>query len=250
MRRRIPLLMALLAVNASAIAQARVMMCSPATGEGSSLSTPLDGPANPATLDIAPPLPLETPSERKADARHSMAASTSALGDLGNGIAPATASAERWSDLTDTSRYLLIMGSADGFSAAGDNTPCFPGKDNSDLDADLKAAGFGDKDPAEVSAALAGLADDVSTCPTPGGRGYTTALLKSMAETDLATYLTGAVRAYAGIKGCEPLAQPEAARLATQDLADASGTEVPYEFLRPAFEKSCAMASDNSPPSA
>src|SRR3546814_8085665 len=70
----------------------------------------------------------------------------------------------KWGTLDDTARFLSIMGTADGFSAAGAGSPCFPGKDNSKLDLDLKAAGFDTKAPTELAAALAQLSSPASEC--------------------------------------------------------------------------------------
>src|SRR3546814_3709869 len=74
------------------------------------------------------------------------------------------------------------MGTADGFSAAGAGSPCFPGKDNSKLDLDLKAAGFDTKAPTELAAALAQLSSPASECAKIPQRGYSSDLLKEMPD--------------------------------------------------------------------
>src|SRR3546814_12487206 len=45
----------------------------------------------------------------------------------------------KWGTLDDTARFLYIMGTDDGFSAAGAGSPCFPGKDNSTLALELRS---------------------------------------------------------------------------------------------------------------
>src|SRR3546814_20654865 len=68
----------------------------------------------------------------------------------------------KWGTLDDTARFLSIMGTADGFSAAGAGSPCFPGKDNSKQDLDLKPAGFDTKKPPAQSPTLAPLSSPAS----------------------------------------------------------------------------------------
>src|SRR3546814_18524185 len=53
----------------------------------------------------------------------------------------------KWGTLDDTARFLSIMCTADGFSAAGDGSPCFPGHDNNQLDLDLQTAAFDTTEP-------------------------------------------------------------------------------------------------------
>lgn len=147
---------------------------------------------------------------------------------------------QKWGSLDDNSRYLLIMGTADGFAAAGDNAPCFPGKDNLGLDADLKAAGFGDKSHVGLADELSKLSAPSAQCAMNKKRGYDAGLLKSMPDTHLALYLTGAVRGYAKLKDCEASNHPYAAATATAALLTELESELPSDILSKAFAEGCA----------
>lgn len=146
---------------------------------------------------------------------------------------------ERWTDLSETERYLLIMGTADGFSAAGAGAPCFPGKDNTALDDQLQAAGFGSMDPTTLPGALADLSAAAEECNSAPQRGYDTSLLKSMPDEHLATYLTGAVQGYASIRACDISNHSYAAATATAAIFSTPSASAPASVLSEALAEGC-----------
>lgn len=153
--------------------------------------------------------------------------------------APSPNSSDRWSGLDDSSRYLLIMGSLDGFSAAGPGSPCFPGTDNQGIDGRLKAAGFGDKDPDGLPAELKKLSAPAEQCGGPGMRGYGNQLLKTMPDAHLATYLHGLVRAYASLRTCTPTNQQYAAAMVTAAVMTGADDAQPGTIVGPALVEGC-----------
>lgn len=155
-----------------------------------------------------------------------------------NSNAPAEGS---WASLDDTTRFLSIMGTADGFSAAGAGSPCFPGKDTSTLDSELKAAGFDAKAPADLAFALAQISSPAEKCAKVPQRGYTSDLLKSMPDAHLATYLTGAVRGYAQMKTCAPENHAYAAAAIAAEIFAAKTVVAPHEIIAAALKDGCAQ---------
>lgn len=161
------------------------------------------------------------------------------LAKLGAATTPAAATAERWSDVDDTHRYLLIMGTVDGFGAAGKGSPCFPGNDNTGLDAKLKAAGFAEADPATLAEAMTRIGTAKEQCTGQQSRGYPNKLLKGMPDDHLATYLTGVVRAYSRIQPCEAKNQAYAAATAAAAVFIGDDDAQPVSILAPALAEGC-----------
>lgn len=184
-------------------------------------------PARAPDMPVTPPV---APAAPKA---------ASALATLGTGTPPAQTSGDRWSDLDDTHRYLLIMGSVDGYAAAGTGAPCFPGNDNTGLDSKLKQAGFTDADPATLPEAMAKIAAPKEQCTGTQMRGYGNKLLKTMPDDHLATYLTGVVRAYSRIKACPAKAQGYAAATVTAAIFTGSDEAQPVTIIAPALVEGC-----------
>lgn len=153
--------------------------------------------------------------------------------------APSPNASDHWSGLDDSSRYLLIMGSLDGFSAAGPGSPCFPGSDNQGIDGKLKAAGFGDRDPDGLPAELRKLSAPAEQCTGPGMRGYGNQLLKTMPDAHLATYLHGLVRAYASLKPCTVTNQQYAAAMVTAAVMTGADDAQPGSIVGPALVEGC-----------
>lgn len=153
--------------------------------------------------------------------------------------APSPISSDRWSGLDDNSRYLLIMGSLDGFSAAGPGSPCFPGSDNRGIDGRLTEAGFADKDPDGLPAELRKLSAPAEQCTGPGMRGYGNQLLKTMPDAHLATYLHGLVRAYASIRPCTADNQQYAAATVVAAIMTGADDAQPGTVVGPALVEGC-----------
>jgi hypothetical protein len=153
--------------------------------------------------------------------------------------APSPTSSDRWSGLDDSSRYLLIMGSLDGFSAAGPGSPCFPGSDNQSIDAKLGAAGFADRNPDGLPAELKKLSAPAEQCTGPGLRGYGNKLLKTMPDAHLATYLHGLVRSYASLKPCTTANQQYAAANVAAAIMTAPDDAQPANVVGPALVEGC-----------
>lgn len=162
----------------------------------------------------------------------------SALASLGS-ASDSVSSGTTWSQLDATSRYLLIMGSADGFSAGGAGSPCFPGKDNASLDQALTDAGFADKDPADLATALQALSAPAKDCTQVSRRGYTMGLLKGMPDKHLATYLTGLVHAYAMVKSCPKPAQTYAAAAVTAAILSSSDDAQLHQVIPDSLAEGC-----------
>lgn len=173
------------------------------------------------------------------------AANTTAIEeDSGNQAALASEKANSdasWGTLDDTTRFLSIMGTADGFSAAGAGSPCFPGKDNNKLDIELKAAGFDSKNPTELAASLAQISSPAEQCAKVPQRGYSTDLLKSMPDDHLAIYITGAVRGYAHIKTCMPEDHAYAAAAIAAELFTVKTATPAHEVIASALANGCAQ---------
>jgi hypothetical protein len=187
---------------------------------------------------IAPTLPLTADTDAKTVAAPAPAQKTD-LANLGSGTAPASTAGDTWETLDDTSRYLLIMGSADGFSAAGPGSPCFPGRDNAKIDATLRAGAFAKADPDGLPEAMKAISDAPETCKTTPTRGYTANLLKTMPDKDLAVYLTGLVRSYARIKPCVVDNQGYAAAMVAAAIFTASDAAQPNQVIAPAIAEGC-----------
>lgn len=163
------------------------------------------------------------------------------LGNLGTEDAPVDGN---WGTLDDTTRFLSIMGTADGFSAGGVNSPCFPGKDNSKLDLELKAAGFDAKHSVDLADALALLSAPADQCAKVPQRGYNSDLLKTMPDAHLAIYLTGAVRGYAKVKTCAPEDHAyAAAAIAAEIFAAKTPTQSP-EIISAALASECGQPKE------
>lgn len=151
----------------------------------------------------------------------------------------ATDEGHTWGALEDTDRFLLIMGTADGFTSVGDGGPCFPGKDNTQLAKELSHAGFDKEDPANLAPALADLSADEVSCQGSTRRGYDASLLKNMPDDHLALYLTGAVRGYAHLQECPSANHGYAAASATAALFTAEDSDQPSDVLANAFAEGC-----------
>lgn len=161
---------------------------------------------------------------------------STALADLGSAEQPAN---DNWDSLDDTTRYLSIMGTADGFSAGGAGSPCFPGKDNAKLDVELKAAGFGSKSLDELAGELAKLSAPASECSSIPQRGYNSELLKSMPDAHLATYLTAAVRGFATTKTCAPSDHGFAAATIAAEIFATQDAKAPHDLISGALANGC-----------
>lgn len=184
---------------------------------------------------VAPSIPLQ----KAGDAPATAPSADTAVERMAEGNAPIATHADHWDDLPDTSRYLMIMGSVDGFASAGAGAPCFPGQNNSTLDEALKKGGFGDKDPDALPEALTKLSSPKEQCQTAGRRGYSNNLLKTMPDPHLATYLTGLIRSYARIKPCPAEAQGYAAAMVTTAVFASPDEAQPIEVIAPALTEGC-----------
>ncbi len=164
--------------------------------------------------------------------------------------AEAHASNETWADLGETERYLLIMGNADGFSAAGAGAPCFPGKSNADLNNELIGLSFEDKPADTLTDALASLSAGPEACPQVPLRGYSVDLLKTMPDAHIATYLTGLVRGYSHAAACPDENHQYAAATVTAAIFAADPASQPVSVIAEAMRKGCegiqASASHSS----
>lgn len=197
--------------------------------------------ASPAPQQGGWPASIEKPAatEQTTPTAPPNAMPSADLGRLGDGTPPAAATAEKWSDLDDTHRYLLIMGTVDGFGAAGKGAPCFPGNDNTGLDAKLKAAGFSDADPATLAEAMTRIGTPKEQCTSQQSRGYPNKLLKGMPDDHLATYLTGVVRAYSSVQPCEAKNQAYAGAAAAAAVFIGQDDAQPVSVLAPALAEGC-----------
>lgn len=201
-------------------------------------------------LTIASPaLASSTPDAEQAS--HSET-SISDAADADNATANAIAadetvapSANNWGALDDTSRYLLIMGTNDGFAAAGSGTPCFPGKDNSMLVSELTEIGFDSSDPIDLTEGLVKIAQKTGSCASHPKRGYNAELLRTMPDNHLALYLTGAVRGYGKFKSCPVEHHAYAAATAAAAIITSEGDVQPATILAEALQEGCAGVPDN-----
>jgi hypothetical protein len=198
------------------------------TGAAPSLATASDTPA---------------PASAEVDATPTSASAT-ALGALGNAAPAAVDAKAKWDSIDETTRYLMIMGTIDGFTATGSGAPCFPGNDNTKLDSRLKAAGFGSEDHGGLPAALAKLSAPKAECVATTKRGYTTDLLKSMTDAHIAAYLSAVVRGYAHLKPCPATNYSYAASTIAADLFALPAPKDPAALIGPAMVTSCAYKSE------
>lgn len=196
--------------------------------------------ASPAPQQGGWPASIDKPATAAQSAPVAAPTGTTAadLARLGD-VPPAAATAEKWSDLDDTHRYLLIMGTVDGFGAAGKGAPCFPGNDNTGLDAKLRTAGFSDSDPATLAEAMEKIGTPKERCTAQQSRGYPNKLLKGMPDDHLATYLTGVVRAYSRVQPCEPKNQAYAGAAAAAAVFIGQDDAQPVSVLAPALVEGC-----------
>lgn len=148
-------------------------------------------------------------------------------------------------ELDDSSRYLYIMGSVDGFGAGGPGSPCFPEKDNVRLDQELKQAGFANEMPTKLPTALMTLRAAPELCMDKARRSYTASLLKTMPNEHLTVYLTGLVRAYASIKECPASSHQRAAANAAAAIFSADDSAQPNDILTPALIDGCKEVVDS-----
>lgn len=160
------------------------------------------------------------------------------LGKLGGQLAAEPVKDEAWGALDDSHRYLLIMGTADGFASAGAGAPCFPGKDNAALDEQLRQNSEL-KSPSELPQALKTLSASSDQCDKPGQRGYTVQLLKSMSNEHLSAYLSGVVRGYAHLGKCSAETHQYAAATVIAAIFAAPDTTQPVDVIAPALEEGC-----------
>lgn len=196
--------------------------------------------STPAKADPAPPAQKAATEAEHADQVMGARDSAAVLKNLGAGPDQKAAANEKWGDIDDTGRYLLIMGTADGFAAAGPGSPCFPGKDNSTLDRDVKAAGMDAKSPLELAEALKKIAGPSSQCLGPALRGYDTDLIRGMTDENLALYLTGVVRGYAAVKPCPVEMHGAAAAVVAAELFGADEAQNPVSVIAPVIAKGCS----------
>lgn len=188
---------------------------------------------------VAPAIPLQKAGDAVPTTTTNAPEASTAVGRMAEGNAPIATHADHWDDLPDTSRYLMIMGSVDGFASAGPGAPCFPGQNNSTLDEGLKKAGFGQKDPDALPEALTKLAASKDQCQSAGKRGYSNDLLKTMPDPHLATYLTGLIRSYARIKPCPAETQGYAAAMVTTAVFASPSEAQPIDVIAPALAEGC-----------
>lgn len=151
-------------------------------------------------------------------------------------IAPKT-----WGEVPEQSRYLIIMGTIDGMSAASVNQPraelaCFNGKTNSDIDKLVTAQGYAGTGNDIVPVLRANITAG-ATCDSTA-RGYDTKMIQGMNDRDLANYVGAAAAAYLTIVNCaEPASSiaESAARALLQPDADKSSVVV----MAKAFSQLC-----------
>lgn len=201
-------------------------------------------PATSASIDV-PPGWESAIAQTTADEAEAPAPVPSGTGEATDllsqlGVSNEAGKAGKWSDLDDSNRYLLIMGSVDGFASAGTGAPCFPGNDNAGLDAKLTKAGFGDKDPAELAAALTKLGTPSAKCGAGQMRGYGNQLLKTMPDAHLSAYITGMVRAFASIHPCSASAQATAGTEVAAAILAGDDFAQPATLTAPVLAASCA----------
>ncbi len=157
------------------------------------------------------------------------------LGDV-----PGSTGTVAWNAVPVMRRYVMIMGTSDGFAAAGVGAPCFPGRSNSAIDQELAASGFSEQDSSRLPAAMKAIAADPSKCVDVGRRSYDSAFLLRMNETDLAAYLTSVVSGYTTVKPCPASKHAYAATLAITAIGMAEDDANPVEPLRIALDEACA----------
>lgn len=160
------------------------------------------------------------------------------LGKVGGQLTPEPVKDEAWDALDDSHRFLLIMGTADGFASAGAGSPCFPGMDNAALDEQLRH-NADLKSPSDLPQALKALSGNPDQCAQPGQRGYTVQLLKSMSNEHLSAYLSGVVRGYAHLRKCPEETHQYAAATVIAAVFAASETAQPVDVIAPAIEEGC-----------
>jgi len=131
------------------------------------------------------------------------------------------------------------MGTVDGYGAAGAGAPCFPGNDNTTLDAKLKASGFVDADPTTLPEAMARIGAAKEQCTGQQTRGYPNKLLKGMPDDHIAIYLTGVIRAYSRIKPCETRNQGYAAAAVAASIFMSPDDAQPIAVMTPALAEGC-----------
>lgn len=195
--------------------------------------------ADPANAPkVAPSIPLVAKGAEAGEAKAPVR--TDALSALADGDAPEASQAADWKSIPDAKRRMLIMGSIDGFTIAGDRAPCFSGRSPEDIDRALIAAGFGDKSPERLPEAMGFVSDGKAGCPDAVTRTYDTAHLFNLPEESLALYLTGAIRAYARIQPCPSDAQSYAALLTIGVLRIAEPGTNPIAALKASVVEGCA----------
>ena len=142
-----------------------------------------------------------------------------------------------WAQTGENDRYLLIMGTMDGLSISqGSSAPCFQGKNNADIAALLSEAGFDDKPVTGLAEKLKEVSDK---CAGSAMRGYPVELLKSMSDSNLATYLTGVTRGLSGYEKCKSADQGAIAISIAASILSADDKSSPNEALRAGVEEGC-----------
>lgn len=180
------------------------------------------------------------PSETPPSANQAADSAISDLGTLGSDVEHNVPKVGTWASLPDTTRHLLIMGTADGFSAAGAGAPCFPGQNNASLDQELMKTGFGARDSNDLPAALARLSAPTEQCQNAPKRGYDSSLIASMSDEHLSHYLSGVVRGYAHIKSCPTENHSYAGSTIAAAIFSATTPASPPQVLAPALVVGCA----------
>lgn len=147
-----------------------------------------------------------------------------------------------WTALTDTDRYLLIMGTMDGLSAAlAEKAPCFAGRSNADIDVRLKASGFNGENGVGLTEALIKISDE---CPGSANRGYTLEIVKDMPDVILSTYISGVVRSWSTIGLCKPETEAKTATITAAIIIAGEKSDSPVARLVEALYESCAKDSE------
>jgi hypothetical protein len=192
---------------------------------------------------IAPNIPLVDPAAPKSTARDE-----GPIAQLEDGVAPPSVENVAWKDVPDTTRYLMIMGTTDGFAAAGGKAPCFVGRTSEDLDKALSTTPFAAKDPAGLPEALSAVTGSAA-CTDDVGRSYGAGFLRKLSDTNLAVYLTSVVRGYTRIHPCGPQGQGTAAKAAAVEFFTAADDAAPVPLLRRSLTSGCAVpaASPTTP---
>lgn len=152
-------------------------------------------------------------------------------------LRPAEKTGETIEGLDDVSRYLLLMGTLDGLTAAHkERAPCFTGSTNAEIVEKIRSAGKLRSDVIEMTSILLEISKD---CDGHKRRQYNTEMFKEMTAEMVTYYVLSATRAWIVTGTCRPDNVKLQPKVAVAYFLDGKASANTVDQLEAFLDESC-----------